>query len=158
MIPKRPGERIKTDRRDALSLASLPRAGQLTAVWVPDATHEAVRALVRLRRLAAVDVKRAKQQILSFRLMQERVWRAESHWTKAHRGWLLDQRFDHDALVLTFTELLARLERAETMLARVRSELRASIPAWALYPLVEALQALRGFDWVRRDRRASGAA
>ncbi|MCP5110303.1 MAG: IS110 family transposase [bacterium] len=148
LIPKRPGDRVKTDRRDALSLASLLRAGQLTEIWVPDATHEAVRALVRLRRLAAGDVKRAKQQILSFGLMQERVWIGGRHWTKAHRGWLLDQKFDHAALVLTFTELLGRLERAEAMLARLRLELKDCIADWALLPLVEALQALRGFDWV----------
>jgi transposase len=147
LIPKRPGDRVKTDRRDALNLASLLRAGQLTAVWVPDATHEAVRALVRLRGLAVGDIKRAKQQILSFCLMQERTWIGGRHWTKAHRGWLLDQKFDHGALVLTFSELLSRLERAEAMLERVRSELRESIVEWALYPLVEALQALRGFDW-----------
>jgi len=147
LIPKRPGDRVKTDRRDALSLASLLRAGQLSAVWVPDTTHEAVRALVRLRRLTAGDVRRAKQQILSFCLMQERVWIGGRHWTKSHRSWLLDQKFKHDALVLTFTELLTRLERAEGMLARVRLELKDSIAGWALSPLVEALQALRGFDW-----------
>ncbi len=147
LIPKRPGDRVKTDRRDALSLASLLRAGQLSAVWVPDASHEAVRALVRLRRLAAGDVARAKQQILSFGLMQERVWIGGSHWTKTHRRWLLEQKFDHGALVLTFSELLARLERAEAMLARVRLELKECIAGWALYPLVEALQALRGFEW-----------
>ncbi len=130
-----------------MSLASLLRAGQLSEIWVPDATHEAVRALVRLRGLAAGDVKRAKQQILSFCLMQERVWIGGSHWTKTHRGWLVAQKFDHGALVLTFSELLSRLERAEAMLARVRCELKESLAGWALYPVVEALQALRGFEW-----------
>ncbi len=147
LIPKRPGERVKTDRRDALSLASLLRAGQLTPIWIPDASHEAVRALVRLRRLAAGDVARAKQQILSFCLLHERVWRGGSHWTKTHRNWLLDQKFAHGALALTYAELLGRLERAEEMLARTRSELKENLAAWALYPVVEALQALRGFEW-----------
>ncbi len=148
LIPKRPGDRVETDRRDALSLASLLRAGQLSAIWVPDATHEAIRALVRLRRLAAGDVKRAKQQILSFCLLHERVYRAgPTRWTKTHRRWLVDQKFDHGALAFTYSELLDRLERAEAMLARSRCELKESIAGWALYPVVEALQALRGFEW-----------
>ncbi len=148
LIPKRPGDRVKTDRRDALSLASLLRAGQLTAVWVPDASHEAVRALVRLRHLAAGDVRRAKQQILGFCLMHDRVYRAgTTHWTKTHRNWLVDQKFEHGALALTYSELLGRLERAEEMLARARLELREHLGGWALYPVMDALQALRGFDW-----------
>jgi len=148
MIPKRPGERVKTDRRDALSLASLLRAGQLTSVWVPDAIHEAVRSLVRLRRLAACDVVRTKQQILGFCLMHERVYSdGRSHWTKTHRRWLVEQKFDHGALAFTYSELLDRLERAEAMLARVRTELKEVISEWALLPVVEALQALRGFNW-----------
>ena len=148
LIPKRPGERVKTDRRDALSLATLLRAGQLTAVWVPDATHEAVRTLVRLRALAAGDVARSKQQILSFCLIHDRVYRlGTTRWTKTHRNWLADQHFEHGALAFAYSELLGRLERAEETLARTRIELKEQLADWALYPLVEALQALRGFDW-----------
>jgi len=148
LIPRRPGERVKTDRRDALSLATLLRAGELTAVWVPDACHEAVRTLVRLRGLAADDVARAKQQILSFCLIHDRVYRlGSSHWTKTHRNWLADQKFAHGALGMAYGELLGRLERAEEMLERTRLELRERLTDWALYPMVEAFQALRGFDW-----------
>jgi transposase len=68
LIPKKPGERIKTNRRDAVTLARLLRAGELTAVWVPDATHEAVRDLVRARTVAAQDLRRKRQQQLSFQL------------------------------------------------------------------------------------------
>jgi len=147
LIPKRPGERVKTDRRDALSLASLLRAGQLTSVWVPDASHEAVRTLVRLRALAANDVARSKQQILSFCLIHDRVYGlGRSHWTKTHRNWLADQKFEHGALAFAYAELLGRLERAEETLARTRLELKERLGDWALYPLVDALQALRGFD------------
>lgn len=148
LIPKRPGERVKTDRRDALSLATLLRAGQLTAVWVPDATHEAVRTLVRLRSLAARDVARSKQQILSFCLVHDRVYQlGKARWTKTHRNWLADQKFAHGALAFAYAELLGRLERAEETLVRTRIELKERLADWALYPLVEALQALRGFDW-----------
>jgi transposase len=149
LIPKRPGERVKTDRRDALSLATLLRAGQLTPVWVPDASHEAMRTLARLRWLAAGDVVRAKQQILSFCLIHDRVYRAgPTHWTKTHRNWLADQKFEHGALGLAYGELLFRLERAEEMAARTQLELREHLPEWSLSAVVEALQALRGFDWL----------
>jgi transposase len=147
LIPRRAGDRVKTDRRDALSLASLLRAGQLTAIWVPDETHEAVRGLVRLRNLAVGDVVRAKQQILSLCLAQDRHYPGKTYWTKTHRRWLVEQTFDHAALSFSYSELLQRLERAETMVIRVRAELRDSLPTWALYPVVEALRALRGFDW-----------
>ena len=72
LIPKKPGERIKTNRRDAVTLARLLRAGELTAVWVPDALHEAVRDLVRAREAAAQDLRRKRQQLLSFLLRHGR--------------------------------------------------------------------------------------
>jgi len=74
LIPKRPGERVKTNRRDAVTLARLHRAGELTGVWVPDATHEAVRDLVRAREAAADDRRRKRQQLLSFLLRHGRVY------------------------------------------------------------------------------------
>ncbi len=147
LIPRRPGDRVKTDRRDAMSLASLLRAGQLTAVWIPDETHEAVRSLVRLRGLAVDDVRRARQQIVSMCLMQDRNYPGKSYWTKTHRRWLVEQKFDHVALSFSYSELLQRLERAEAMVVRVRAELRSSLGQWALFCVVDALTALRGFDW-----------
>jgi transposase len=74
LIPKKPGERIKTNRRDAVTLARLLRAGELTAVWLPDATHEAVRDLVRAREAAAQDLRRKRQQLLSFLLRHGRIF------------------------------------------------------------------------------------
>jgi transposase len=85
LIPKKPGERIKTNRRDAVSLVRLLRAGELTAVWVPDATHEAVRDLVRARAAAAQDLRRKRQQLLSFLLRHGRIFEGRQHWTLAHR-------------------------------------------------------------------------
>ena len=158
LIPRKPGDRVKTDRRDALSLASMLRAGQLTTLWVPDATHEAIRALVRLRGLAVADVVRSKQQIMGFCLIHERTYSdGRKHWTKSHRRWLVEQKFDHGALSFIYSELLDRLERAEAMRARVRADLQDAIPSWALYPVVEAL-----WGWCRRSipaaKRDGGAA
>ena len=64
LIPKKPGDRVKTNRRDALNLANLLRAGELTAVWVPDARHEAMRDLVRAREAAVDDLKSKRQQVI----------------------------------------------------------------------------------------------
>lgn len=85
LIPKRAGERIKTNRRDALTLARLHRAGELTGVWAPDPAHEAVRDLVRAREAATDDLRRRRQQLLSFLLRHSRIYSGGGHWTLAHR-------------------------------------------------------------------------
>jgi transposase len=84
LIPKRPGDRVKTDRRDACSLAKLHRAGELTAVWVPDAGHEAMRDLVRARLDAVRALRRARQQLSGF-LLRQGCHYGRPAWTKLHR-------------------------------------------------------------------------
>jgi transposase len=101
MVPVRPGGHIghiKTDRRDATTLAALLRAGELTAIWVPDAAHEAMRDLSRGRQAAMERLRRARQQLLSFLLRHGRAYPTRSHWTSAHRRWLAEQRFEHAAI------------------------------------------------------------
>src|SRR3954469_1293052 len=88
MIPRKSGERQKTDKRDAANLAVLHRGGLLTAVWVPDAAHEARRDLIRARLAAVRAVRAARQQLSAFLLRHERIYRGSQPWTKAHRGWL----------------------------------------------------------------------
>jgi len=88
LIPKWSGERIKTNRRDAVTLARLHRAGELTGVWTPDAAHEAVRDLVRAREAATDDLRRKRQQLLSFLLRHSRIYSGGGHWTMAiGAGW-----------------------------------------------------------------------
>jgi transposase len=94
LIPRRPGDRVKTDRRDCLGLCKLDRAGELTAVWVPDAEHEAMRDLVRARGAAVKALRRARQQLSGFLLRHGRV-RTGKNWTLAHRRWLATLRFEH---------------------------------------------------------------
>lgn len=79
LIPKRSGERIKTNRRDAVTLARLHRAGELTGEWVPDVVHEAVRDLVRARETAGDDLRRKRQQLLSFLLRHGRIYEGGGH-------------------------------------------------------------------------------
>ena len=91
LIPKKPGDRVKTNRRDALNLAKLLRAGELTAVWVPDARHEAMRDLVRAREAAVDDLKSKRQQVLSLLLRLGRHFTGKRTWTRAHMNWLVSQ-------------------------------------------------------------------
>ena len=104
LIPRRPGDRVKTNRRDAVTLAKLHRAGELTAVWVPDPGHEASRELVRAREAAMAELRRARQQLQSFLLRQGRIYTGRAAWTKAHARWLSEQAFTQPALYLVLQE------------------------------------------------------
>src|SRR5215216_3108795 len=97
LIPRKPGDRVKTNRRDALTLARLLRAGELTPVWVPDPTHEAMRDLVRARTAAMEVVRRARQQLRGFLSRHDRVCTGREAWSPAHRRWLAGLRFAHPA-------------------------------------------------------------
>jgi transposase len=155
LIPKKPGERIKTNRRDAVTLARLLRAGELTPVWVPDATHEAVRDLVRAREAAAQDLRRKRQQLLSFLLRHGRIFEGRKHWTMAHRRWLADQRFDHPAQQIVFQDAIDAIADAVARLQRLEEQLVAIVPSWSMAPVVEAYQAMRGASFLVAVGRAS---
>src|SRR3954467_10029644 len=93
LIPRRPGDRVKTNRRDSLSLARLLRAAELTAVWVPDETHEAVRDLVRTRAMAVEDYRRKRQHLSAFLLRLRRTYAGTASWKGRHLRWLDEQSF-----------------------------------------------------------------
>src|ERR1041385_8446097 len=97
LIPMRAGDRIKTDRRDAVMLAKLHRAGELTSIWIPDAAHEAMRDLVRARATAVRVLGKARQHLQGFLLRHERVYRGARAWTLAYRRWLTTVHFEHPA-------------------------------------------------------------
>jgi transposase len=148
LIPKRPGERVKTNRRDAVTLARLHRAGELTGVWVPDAVHEAVRDLVRAREAAADDRRRKRQQLLSFLLRHGRIYSGGGHWTLAHRRWLAKQAFEHAAQQIVFQEGIDAIEDAARRLHRLEQQLAIIVPSWSMAPVVEAYQAMRGASFL----------
>jgi hypothetical protein len=110
LIPRRPGERVKTDRRDARKLARLYRAGELTAIHIPTAAEEAVRDLLRCREDLGEDVTRQRHRLGKFLLRQGRVWRDGRAWTQRHWAWLRTQRFADPATQRTFDEYLAQLD------------------------------------------------
>jgi transposase len=144
MTPRRPGLRVKTNRRDCLMLAKLLRAEELTAAWVPDVAHEAMRDLVRARGAAVADLIRCRQRIGGFLLRQE-IGSAGKPWTKKHRLWLGRLAFAEAAQRPMFGELLDALDQAEARRDRLGDHIAELVAGWALAWLVEALQALRGY-------------
>jgi transposase len=144
MTPKRPGDRIKTNRRDAVRLAKLLRADELTEVWVPDREHAAIRDLSRAREAAMTDLREKRQQVLSFLLHHGKVYSGRSHWSKAHRRWLCDVTFEHPAQRIVLQELLYAIDDAAARLDRLVKHLAEIVPTWSLAPMAAAFQAMRG--------------
>ena len=144
LIPKRPGERVKTNRRDALMLAKLHRAGELTAVWTPDPGHEAMRELVRAREAAMEALRRTRQHLQSLLLRHGKIFTGRTAWTKAHTLWLCDQTFDHPALHIVLAEYRNATADAETRLERITKQVVEAANSWSLAPMIAAYQAMRG--------------
>jgi transposase len=168
-IARAPGERVKTDRRDALRLAKLLRLGELTAVRVPTPSEEAARDLVRAREDARADLMRARHRMSKLLLRQGLVWEAKA-WTGAHERWLAAQRFEERGLALAYEEGVAAMRsvcaRRDALDAAIREE--AAEEPWA--GVVGRLACLRGVstltafglateigDWQRFDGRSLGA-
>ncbi|MCY3883975.1 MAG: IS110 family transposase [Gammaproteobacteria bacterium] len=142
-IPKRSGNRVKTDRRDARELARLSAMDYLEPLWVPDPTQEATGDLVRLRMDLKEEVKR--QRLSHFLMRQERVWNATSY-TMKHRSWMRDLKFEQRAHQLTLSGLLSALEDLENRQKEVEEDMVRETTTWKLGPLVGSLRALRGVD------------
>lgn len=148
LIPKKAGDRVKTNRRDALSLAKLLRAGELTAVWVPDACHEAMRDLSRTREAAVEDLRSKRQQASSFLLRLGRHYPGKKTWSRAHMNWLASQKLDHAEQRIAFEEMLLAVRQAQERVARLEEAIRTAVPDWSLAKVVTALMAMRGIDLV----------
>jgi len=148
LVPVRAGDRVKTDRRDALKLSRSYRAGELTAVWVPDAAHEALRDLVRAREAAKRDQLRARNRLTKFLLRHgERPPAGVNPWTLNYMNWV--RKEVHFELLAQQATLLDYLHEVEHMAARVTRLEQAIEEAIQLAPqqmreVIEALQALRG--------------
>ena len=144
-IPKAPGERIKTDRRDACKLARLLRGGELTPVWVPDEEREAMRDLVRARADFKNAERRARQQLGAFLLRHGRHW-SRGCWTRAHFAWLDEQRFERDWQEWAFREYLDGVRAASDRVSALTKQLHEALASWSMAPVVRSLIALRGVD------------
>jgi transposase len=147
MIPKRSGDRVKTNRRDAVTLVKLLRAGELSTIWVPDSIHEAVRDLTRARETAMRDLKAKRQQLLSFLLRYGRDFSGKN-WTRTHSRWLIAQKFDHPAKQIVFQDQIEAINAAHARLAALEQQLHGIVPTWTMAPVVAAYQALRGVSFL----------
>src|SRR4051794_22788880 len=128
LTPRKPGERVKNDRRDAIALARLHRAGELTYVWIPDELHEALRDLVRARHAACQDVRRDRIRIQAFLLRCD--LRLEGKpWSTRHHRWLCNRQFTHPAQQIAFQTYLNALEHDEARKKEVEGQIRDSSPA-----------------------------
>jgi transposase len=144
LIPIKAGDRVKTDRRDASMLAKLHRAGELTALWVPDDAHEAMRDLIRARATAVRVLGKARQHLQGFLLRHERVYRGVRTWTLAYRRWLTTVRFEHPAQQIVLQDYIHAVQDAETRRDRLTEQIEELLPSWSMAPVVAALQAMRG--------------
>lgn len=148
LVPRRPGERVKTNRRDAVTLARLLRAGELTGIWVPDDVHEAMRDLVRAREAASEDLRKKRQQLQSFLLRHGRRFTGRKHWSAAHTRWLAEQKFAHPAQQIVFQDHIDAVRNAGERLGRFDDQIRELVPAWSMAPIVQAYQAMRGVSLI----------
>lgn len=147
LIPLKAGDRVKTERRDAAMLAKLHRAGELTAVWVPDAAHEAMRDLVRARAAMRVTGK-ARQNLQGFLLRHSRIYPGRKGWTGAYRRWLALVRFTHPVQQIVLQDYIDAVADAEARVERLTGQIAALLASWSLAPVVEAVQAMRGVAFV----------
>lgn len=148
-IPKAPGDKIKTDRRDAQKLAVLHRSGDLVSVWVPDETHEAMRDLVRARTDAMIALSRARQQLLAFLLRHGRIYESgRKYWTQRHRQWLAGQNFTEPAQCVVFQDYVEAVWTATDRRDALVKRIKELLPSWSLGPIVAALRCFRGLDVV----------
>jgi transposase len=148
LIPKKSGNRIKNDRRDAEMLARLHRAGELTPVYVPHVEDEAMRDLSRAREDAKSAERKARQQLNSFLLRSGFRYSGKTLWSLAHWRWISDIKMPHPAQQITLQEYVDAVRVCSERIERFTEQIRQLIPQWRLGPVVEALQALRGVSLV----------
>lgn len=144
--PMEKGQRQKTDRRDALMLARLHRAGELTAIHVPDAVDESIRDLTRARADAVHDLTRVKQRLKSFLLRQGYRYSGKANWSEAHQRYLRELVLPLPALKAVLEEYLLAITQTTERVQRLEDLLAVQVPLWRMYPAVEALMGLRGFQ------------
>jgi transposase len=168
LIPKAPGDKVKTDRRDCRRLARLHRAGELVAIRIPTVQEEAVRDLCRARADLVEDRTRARHRLSKFLLRHGRPWRGGNAWTLTHERWLLAQRFDQPALAATYAHYRAVLEVRDAQLEAIEADLAIWYDRAPFADAVHRLSAYRGVtrlgaltlasevgDWRRFPRAAA---
>lgn len=148
LIPRKAGERLKTDRRDALALARLHRAGELTAVWVPGVEQEAIRDLTRAREdMKSLELK-SRQRLGAYLLRHGRIYAGKSRWTQAHFRWLETVKFDSPVQQIVLQEYIDTVKALQKRVAALEAQMHEALAGWSLGPMAQALMALRGVSLI----------
>jgi transposase len=147
LIPRKPGDRVKTDKRDAVTLARLARSGDLTPVYVPDVPDEAIRDLARAREDALHDLNAARFRLKALLLRHDIRYVGRANWGADHVRWLARLVLPTPAQQIVFQEYVRTITERTELLQRLEAELLEQAKPWRLYPVVEALQALRGVQF-----------
>jgi transposase len=144
LVPKRSGDRIKTDRRDAHNLARLFRAGELTSIYIPTSEDEAIRDLLRCR----VDIRRiehkTRQQLLTFLLRQGLHYPGKKNWTKGHMNWLADLKLAHRAQQIVLQEYIDAANECARRIQRITEQIQGLVAQWSRAPFVQGLPGATG--------------
>lgn len=148
LIPKKAGDRVKTDRRDAVTLTRLYRAAELTAVWVPDQEQEAIRDLTRIREDMKSVERHARQRLSGFLLRNKKIYTGKNKWTQAHFRWLEKIRFERPIQQIVFQEYVDTVKQLQGRVASLEEEMQNALSGWSLGIVVEALMSLRGVNLV----------
>jgi transposase len=148
LTPKRSGDRVKTDRRDARKLARLLRAGELTPVYIPEPTDEAMRDLCRARTDAVDDRRRSRHRLKGFLLRHGYRYQGKSTWNAAHERYLRELVLPHPAMKVILEEYLQAIAAAGERIERCELGMRELLEKWRLAPAVRALMAMKGFQTV----------
>ena len=146
LIPKKPGDRVKTNRRDSQQLARLFRAGELTGIHVPDPEDEALRDLVRCRQAARVQQRKARQRLKGFLLRHGFRYTGKTSWTEAHQRYLATITLPFPAQQIAFQEYIETITVETERVARLDTALENALPGWQREPVVRAYMSLRGVD------------
>ena len=148
LIPKTPGDRVKTDRRDAVQLARLARSGDLTVVYVPQVADAAMRDLARAREDTLGDLKSAKFRLKAFLLRHAIRYTGRATWGPAHLRGLSAVVCPTPAQHIVFQDYVRAINEHTERLQRLDQALQAQVTSWPLPSVVEALQALRGVQFI----------
>lgn len=148
LVPKQAGDRVKTDRRDAMKLARFHRSGDLTKVHVPEASTEAIRDLERSRDDAKRAERVARHQLTKFLLRHGRHYTGKTAWTGMHLEWIRNQMFDHEAHNRVLADYVQAVEVGTARVNALTKDIVDLVETWSLRPLVKALQALRGVQLI----------
>jgi len=144
LIPKKPGDRVKTDKRDAQNLARLLKNNDLDPIYVPEPEDEAVRDLSRAREVAMRDLNDAKHQLKSMFLRNNIRYKGSDNWSLKHIRWLTEIVLPHPCQQIVLQEMIQSISERMARLQRLDNELTHQVKQWRYYPVVKAIQAMRG--------------